>query len=189
MQETDPVSIAKERPGGIFPVLITLVIVFAIVAVGAIMLPKDPSSSATRASPVKAGIPNIAVITGFIPTFGQALTASGLAEILKGAGPFTVFAPAESAFASLPAGTLDNLLKPENKAALRAIIGNHIVPGKFMAADLKGTTSLKTLDGAVLEVRADSDGITVNGAQVTTPDMRASNGVVHIVSAVLLPPG
>ena len=182
-------SIAKERPGGIFPVLITLVIVFAIVAVGAIMLPKDPSSRATIASPAKAGLPNIAVITGFIPTFGQALTASGLAEVLKGAGPFTVFAPAESAFASLPAGTLENLLKPENKAALRAIIGHHIVPGKIMAADLKGTTSLKTLDGAVLEVRADSDGITVNGAQVTTPDMQASNGVVHIVSAVLLPPG
>lgn len=182
-------SIAKERPGGILPVLITLVIVAAIVAVGAIMLPKGPPTRAARVSAVKSDGANVAVITGFIPTFGQALTASGLAETLKGAGPFTVFAPAESAFAGLPAGTLENLLKPENKAALRAIIGLHIVPGKFKAADLQGTTRLTTLDGAILEVRADPDGITVNGAQITTPDMRASNGVVHIVSAVLMPPG
>jgi len=183
------VSTSKQRPGGIASVMITLAVVIAIVGVGAIMLPEVPPSNATKAVKVKAGLPNIAVVTGFIPTFGQALTASGLAETLKGSGPFTVFAPAESAFAVLPVGTFEDLLKPENQAALRTIIGLHIVPGKFTAADLQRTTRLETLDGAILEVRADRDGIEVNGARVTTPDMRASNGVVHIVSLVLLPPG
>lgn len=179
---------AMERPGGLVPVLITLALVGAIVALGAIILPKPAPVPAARISRVKAGLPTLAVVTGFIPTFGQALTASGLAEQLKSPGPFTVFAPDEAAFSNLPAGTLENLLKPENQTALRTLIGYHIVPGKFTLADLRSMTQLQTLDGAVLEVRFNADGVAVNGVRITAPDMRASNGIVHIVGAVLHPP-
>ena len=191
-QETDSVSISQGPRGGIVPVLLTLLVVAAIVAVGAILLPKIPSAAAIQVegngdANGHEGA-NIAVISGFIPTFGEALRAAGLVDLLKSAGPYTVFAPAEGAFGALPAGTLDDLMKPENKAPLQAVILYHIVPGKSTAADLKGRTSLQTLDGKVLEVQSVDGVVTINGARIITPDMAATNGVIHVVGAVLMPP-
>jgi uncharacterized surface protein with fasciclin (FAS1) repeats len=156
------------------------------------MLPKIPSAAAIQgdasgdASGDEGG--SIAVIAGFIPTFGGALRAAGLVDQLKSAGPYTVFAPAEGAFGALPAGTLDDLMKPENKAALQTVISYHIVPGTFTATDLKGGTSLQTLAGKTLDVQSVDGVVTINGARIITPDMTATNGVIHVVGAVLMPP-
>lgn len=134
-------------------------------------------------------IVDTAVSAGSFNTLAAALTAAGLVDALKGAGPFTVFAPTDEAFAKLPAGTLDNLLKPENKEQLKSILLYHVVSGKIMAADIKGSASPATLQGAALTVKAAGGGVTVNGAAVTAADVRASNGVIHVIDAVVLPPG
>ena len=122
-------------------------------------------------------------------TLVAAVTAAGLGETLSGAGPFTVFAPTNAAFAALPAGTLDSLLLPENKAKLAAILTYHVVPGKVMAADLPTTaTDVATANGKMISVVAGADGATVNGAKVIAADVAASNGVIHAINAVILPP-
>lgn len=121
-------------------------------------------------------------------TLVAAVQAAGLVDTLKGPGPFTVFAPTNAAFAKLPAGTVESLLKPENKAKLVSILTYHVVPGKTMAADLAG----KKLDVATVEggkVKIDGTaGVKVNDATVTAADVKASNGVIHVVETVLLPP-
>lgn len=120
-------------------------------------------------------------------TLVAAVKAAGLVETLSGKGPFTVFAPTDAAFAKLPAGTLDDLLKPENKEKLKGILLYHVVSGKIMAADIKGSAKPTTLQGKTLDVKAGSMGVTVNGAKVTGADVGASNGVIHVIDAVLLP--
>ena len=112
--------------------------------------------------------------------------AAGLVETLSGAGPFTVFAPTNAAFAKLPAGTVDSLLKPENKAKLVAILTYHVVPAKVMAADVK-TGEAPSVNGKKLALKADKTGVTVNGAKVVAADLVGSNGVVHVVDTVILP--
>jgi uncharacterized surface protein with fasciclin (FAS1) repeats len=119
-------------------------------------------------------------------TLVAAVQAAGLAETLSGAGPFTVFAPTNAAFAKLPAGTVENLLKPENKDQLVAILTYHVVPGKVMAADVVGLTSAPTVNGKTLTVDA-SNGVKVNGATVTATDIVGSNGVIHVIDTVILP--
>ena len=182
--------ISKARLGGIVPVLITIVIVMAIVVAGALMMPQVRNLPQVRSADATDDPANIGVITGYMPTFGQALRAAGLVDVLKGEGPFTVFAPMEGAFAKMPAGKLEELLKPENKAALQAVLAYHIVPGKILAADMQGNPRLRTLQGATLEVTTDANGrISVNGARVATADfIVTSNGVIHMVAAVILPP-
>jgi uncharacterized surface protein with fasciclin (FAS1) repeats len=106
---------------------------------------------------------------------------------LQADGPFTVFAPTDAAFAALPAGTLDDLLKPENKDKLKSILLYHVVSGKVMSSDLKGTVNADSLQGGKLKIVA-AEGVTVNGATVVTADVAASNGVIHVIDAVLLPP-
>lgn len=133
-------------------------------------------------------IVDTAVAAGQFNTLAAALTAAGLVETLKGAGPFTVFAPTDAAFAKLPAGTVDNLLKPENKDQLTAVLTYHVVPGSVMAADVVKITEAKTVNGAMITVKVDGDTVMINDAKVATADIAASNGVIHVIDTVLLPP-
>ena len=133
-------------------------------------------------------IVDTAVAAGSFKTLAKALTAAGLVDTLKGEGPFTVFAPTDKAFADLPEGTLDALLKDIPK--LKAVLLYHVVPGRVMAADamkLDGQ-SAKTAGGAMLPVKVVGGKVMVDGATVTTPDVVASNGVIHIIDKVMLPP-
>jgi uncharacterized surface protein with fasciclin (FAS1) repeats len=134
-------------------------------------------------------IVDTAVAAGTFKTLVAAVTAAGLGETLKGEGPFTVFAPSDDAFAKLPAGTVDDLVKPENKDKLTAILTYHVLPGKVMAADIAGKKlEPATVNGETLHVDATS-GVKVNGASVVTADIEATNGVIHVIDAVLMPKG
>jgi uncharacterized surface protein with fasciclin (FAS1) repeats len=119
-------------------------------------------------------------------TLVAAIKAAGLVETLSGPGPYTVFAPTNAAFEKLPPGTVDSLLKPENKAQLVSVLTYHVVPGKIMAADIR-TMSAPTVNGKNLSVKAGADGVMINDAKVTTADLKASNGVVHVIDTVVLP--
>ena len=133
-------------------------------------------------------IVDTAVSAGQFKTLATALTSAGLVETLKGKGPFTVFAPTDAAFAKLPAGTVENLLKPENKSKLTAILTYHVVPGKVMAADVVKITEAKTVNGAMVKVDAAGGGVMINDAKVTATDIEATNGVIHVIDTVILPP-
>ena len=133
-------------------------------------------------------IVDTAVAAGQYKTLAAALTAAGLVDTLKGPGPFTVFAPTDAAFAKLPAGTLDTLFKPESKAKLTAILTYHVVAGKVMAADVVKLKEAKTVNGAMVAVKVDGGNVMINNAKVTTADIGASNGVIHVIDTVLLPP-
>jgi uncharacterized surface protein with fasciclin (FAS1) repeats len=143
---------------------------------------------ATSARAADKDIVDTAVGAGQFTTLAAALTAAGLVETLKGAGPFTVFAPTDAAFAALPAGTVDNLLKPENKDQLTAVLTYHVVPGKVMAADVVKITEAKTVNGAEIAVKVEGDTVMINDAKVTAADVAASNGVIHVIDKVILPP-
>ncbi len=132
-------------------------------------------------------IVDTAVAAGNFTTLAAALTAAGLVETLKGEGPFTVFAPTDAAFAALPAGTVEDLLKPENKDKLVAILTYHVVAGKVMSTDLTEGMMAKTVNGADATITLDG-GAKVNGAVISTADIEASNGVIHVIDAVILPP-
>jgi uncharacterized surface protein with fasciclin (FAS1) repeats len=120
-------------------------------------------------------------------TLVAAVKAAGLVETLKGDGPFTVFAPTNEAFAALPAGTVENLLKPENKEQLVAVLTYHVIPGKVMSSDIAGKTArVKTVQGSELSIDATS-GVMVDNATVTTADIITSNGVIHVIDTVVLP--
>jgi uncharacterized surface protein with fasciclin (FAS1) repeats len=120
-------------------------------------------------------------------TLVAAVKAAGLVDALKGPGPFTVFAPTDEAFAKLPAGTVENLLKPENVDQLKKILTYHVAPGKVMAEDVVKLTSAKTLQGGSLTIVAGGGGVMVNNAHVTKTDIVTSNGVIHVIDTVLLP--
>lgn len=120
-------------------------------------------------------------------TLVAAVTAAGLVETLKGAGPFTIFAPTNAAFNALPAGTVDGLLKPESKAKLTSILTYHVVAGAVKAADLKDGQKIKTLQGEELAVSVKEGKVMINGANVTAADLVGSNGVVHVIDGVLMP--
>ena len=134
-----------------------------------------------------ADIVDTAVAAGNFKTLAAALQAAGLVDTLKGAGPFTVFAPTDEAFAKLPAGTVEDLLKPENKAKLVSILTYHVVAGKVMAADVAGKkTMAKSVEGSEIEING-MDGVMVDGAKVVTADIAADNGVIHVIDAVIMP--
>jgi len=135
-----------------------------------------------------ADIVDTAVKAGQFQTLAAALKAAGLIEPLKGQGPFTVFALTDAAFAKLPAGTVDNLLQPENKAKLVQILTYHVVPGKITSASLAGKkTDAKTVEGDDLSIDATMGGVTVNGAKVVSADVTADNGVIHVIDTVVIP--
>jgi len=119
-------------------------------------------------------------------TLVTAVKAADLAKTLQGPGPFTVFAPSDEAFAKLPQGTVENLLKPENKGQLVAILTYHVVPGKVMSKDLAGKTVAKTVQGDEISVDA-TDGVKVDNAKVVKADIEASNGVIHVIDTVIMP--
>ena len=144
-------------------------------------------------SPVRAqqtkDIVDTAVAAGSFTTLAKALTAADLVATLKGPGPFTVFAPTDEAFAELPAGTVENLLKPESKVMLRRVLMYHVVPGKMMAADVVKISSAKAVSGDMLSIKVNDGTVMVDQARVVKTDIAASNGVIHVVDTVLLPPG
>jgi uncharacterized surface protein with fasciclin (FAS1) repeats len=134
-----------------------------------------------------ADIVDTAVQAGQFKTLAAALQAAGLIETLKGKGPFTVFAPTDAAFAALPKGTVDDLLKPENKAKLTSVLTYHVLAGKVMSTDLKENMKAKTVQGSEVTITL-MYGPKVNEAKVVTPDIAADNGVIHVIDKVILPP-
>ena len=140
-----------------------------------------------RAQAPSKDIVDTAVAAGSFKTLAAALQAAGLVDTLKGAGPFTVFAPTDAAFAKLPAGTVEELLKPENKAKLVAVLTYHVVPGNVMAAQAATLSSAKTVNGAMLAIHAMGGKVMIDNATVTTADIAATNGVIHVIDTVMLP--
>lgn len=133
-------------------------------------------------------IVDTAVGAGEFTTLATALEAADLVSTLKGEGPFTVFAPTDAAFAKLPAGTVEKLLRPENKKQLVDILTYHVVPGKVRAADVVTLDEIKTVNGKMIDVEVSGTAVKVNGANVTATDIDASNGVIHVIDQVILPP-
>lgn len=132
-------------------------------------------------------IVDTAIDAGQFTTLVAAVDAAGLVDTLKGDGPFTVFAPTDEAFAALPAGTVENLLLPENRDQLVAVLTYHVVPGKVMSADIAGQSlQVASVEGSELSVDA-TDGVSVDAATIITADIEASNGVIHVIDQVVLP--
>lgn len=150
-----------------------------------------PALANPKASPkaekaeTKKDIVDTAIAAGSFTTLAKALTEAGLVDTLKGKGPFTVFAPTDEAFAKLPKGTLEALLKDKKK--LTAVLTYHVVSGSVKAADAAKLTSAKTVNGQEIQIKADKGAVTINGAKVVTADIAASNGVIHVIDTVLLP--
>ena len=132
-------------------------------------------------------IVDTAVSAGSFNTLVAAVKAAGLVDTLKGDGPFTVFAPTDEAFSKLPAGTVEDLLKPENKAKLQAILTYHVVAGKVMAADVIKLTKATTVQGQDVAIAVKGDKVHINNANVTQTDIGTSNGVIHVIDTVILP--
>jgi uncharacterized surface protein with fasciclin (FAS1) repeats len=144
------------------------------------------ATAAFAAGPAQ-DIVDTATAAGTFNTLVAAIKAAGLVDTLKGAGPFTVFAPTDVAFAKLPAGTVEELLKPENQAKLQAILTYHVVPGKVMAADVMTLRSAKTVNGEELTVKHSMGKVTVDNAKVIKADIVCTNGVIHVIDTVLMP--
>ena len=136
----------------------------------------------------KKDVVDTAISAGSFNTLVAAIQAAELVDALKGEGPFTVFAPTDEAFAALPEGTVESLLKPENKEQLQAVLLYHVVSGKIMAGDIGSGAQPATLQGATIDVVGSNSGVTVNGANVVSADVVTSNGVIHVIDAVILPP-
>ena len=179
-----------------WPVLVSVLAVAVVPLVIAACGSSSSSSSSSPAmstaaspamSPAASDIVDTAVAAGDFTTLAKALQAAGLVDTLKGSGPFTVFAPTDAAFAKLPAGTLDTLLK-DPKGELTRILTYHVVPGTVMAADITDGMTAKTVEGDTLKFTIKDGKVYVNGAQVTTADVPASNGVIHVIDEVLIPP-
>ncbi|MRX52056.1 fasciclin domain-containing protein [Paracoccus sp. S-4012] len=145
-------------------------------------------AAALPAQAADKDIVDTAVAAGDFNTLAAALQAADLVTTLKGEGPFTVFAPTDAAFAALPAGTVEELLKPENKQQLIDILTYHVVPGAVTAADVVGLDEAPTVNGKMIDVQVDGSAVKVNEASVTATDVAASNGVIHVIDQVLLPP-
>ena len=135
----------------------------------------------------KKDIVDTAVGAGSFTTLVSAVKAADLVDTLKGEGPFTVFAPTDEAFAKLPKGTLDDLLKPENKAKLQEILTYHVVSGKVMAVDVVKMESAKTVNGQSLTINATNGVVMVDNAKVAKTDIETSNGIIHVIDTVVLP--
>ena len=159
---------------------------FAFATVAAVVLTVAASgTTAVRAE--TRDVVDTAIAAGSFKTLAKALDAAGLVTTLKGAGPFTVFAPTDEAFAKLPAGTLEALLQPENKPKLQRILTSHVVAGRVMAADVVKTSSAKAVSGETLTIASRDGGVTVDGARVVKTDITATNGVIHVSDSLILP--
>jgi uncharacterized surface protein with fasciclin (FAS1) repeats len=158
-------------------------------AIGSLVLGLAAGATTLRATAEPKDIVDTAVAAGSFNTLAKALQAAGLVETLKGKGPFTVFAPTDEAFAKLPAGTVEELLKPENKAKLTRILTYHVVSGKVMAADVVKLNSAKTVSGDTLSIMTHDNKVMVGKATVIKADVPADNGVIHVIDTVLIPAG
>jgi len=148
--------------------------------------------SALAITPARAAGPDkdivdTAVAAGSFNTLAAALKAAGLVDTLKSQGPFTVFAPTDAAFAKLPAGTVESLLKPENRAKLTAILTYHVVAGDVPASKVVKMNEVKTVNGEMAPIRVDHGVVTIDGAKVVKTDIQATNGVIHVIDSVILP--
>ncbi len=164
-----------------FKSLFIAIIVGSILYAGSAMAGDGPEEK-------KADIVDLAVETEFLSTLVAAVKAGDLVGTLKGDGPFTVFAPTNDAFAALPDGTLEYLLKPENKDKLVEILTYHVVAGEVMSSDLSDGMKAKTVEGSNITVHMNGQGVKINEANVSAADIKASNGVVHVIDQVILPP-
>ena len=161
---------------------------FAFATVAAVVLTVAASgTTAVRAE--TRDVVDTAIAAGSFKTLAKALDAAGLVTTLKGVGPFTVFAPTDEAFAKLPDGTLETLLKPENKEKLRRILTYHVVAGKVMASDVVKLQSARAVSGDTITVKVEDGVVHVENATVTSADVLASNGVIHVIDSVILPKG
>ena len=145
------------------------------------------AGTAAIAGSTKKDIVDTAVNAGTFETLVAAVSAADLVDTLKSEGPFTVFAPTDEAFAALPEGTVETLLKPENKDQLIAVLTYHVVPGKVMSTDLSDDMTAATVQGSEITVDLDN-GVMINDASVVTADIETSNGVIHVIDSVILPP-
>lgn len=159
--------------------------IFTLCAAVAVAAPLTALAGGTGTMTAKKDIVDTAVAAGSFKTLATALEAAGLVDTLKGAGPFTVFAPTDAAFAKLPAGTVEGLLK--DKAKLTSILTYHVVPGKVMAADVVKLDGAKTVNGQSVAIKVVDGKVMVDNATVTQADVGASNGVIHVIDTVLLP--
>jgi uncharacterized surface protein with fasciclin (FAS1) repeats len=152
---------------------------------------QEPATSDSAANPptqqASSNILETAAAAGSFTTLAAAIDAAGLEATLSGPGPFTVFAPTDDAFAKLPPGTVDDLLKPENKEKLVAVLTYHVVPGNVMAKDVVSSPKLKSVQGQELTVRVEGSAVSIDGASVIQTDIAASNGVIHVIDSVVLP--
>ena len=160
--------------------------IFAIGTLVTVMMTAVASNAHAAPAETK-DIVDTAVAAGSFNTLAKALTAADLIGTLKDKGPFTVFAPTDEAFAKLPAGTLESLLKPENKAKLQRILTYHVVAGKAMAADVVKMHSAKAVSGDTITIAGHGGTVTVDNAQVVKADIVASNGVIHVIDSVIVP--
>ncbi|MEG4072002.1 fasciclin domain-containing protein [Microcoleus sp. Pol14C2] len=156
---------------------------------GKVKTAASPAPTGTSQAPTAAGKDIVAIASGDtqFKTLTKALGSAGLVTTLQGKGPFTVFAPTDAAFAALPKGTVENLLKPENKAKLTKILTYHVVPGSVLSTSLK-SGDVKSVEGSSLNVAVSTGKVTVGGANVVKADIKASNGVIHVIDKVLMPP-
>ena len=146
-----------------------------------------PAAAAATHRAKSKDIVDTAVSAGSFKTLAAALKAAGLVDTLKGKGPFTVFAPTDDAFARLPAGTVESLLKPDNKAKLTAILTYHVVPGRVLAKDVVELTEAKTVQGSSARITVNEGKVKVDKANVVKTDIACSNGVIHVIASVILP--
>lgn len=154
------------------------------VAFGSVALAGNYGKTAKKA---KADIVDTAVAAGQFETLAAALSAADLVDTLKGDGPFTVFAPTDEAFAKLPEGTVEELLRPENRDKLTAILTYHVVPGKVYSGDVVKLDSATTVNGAEVQIDVDGSSVMIDNASVIAADIKASNGVIHVIDSVILP--
>ena len=170
--------------------MLRMIGVVSVLALGACAsTPDTPSATAVKpAAMASKDIVETAVAADGFNTLVAAVQAADLVETLKGDGPFTVFAPTDAAFEALPAGTVEDLLKPENKEDLVAVLTYHVVPGKVLSSDLAGKAlEPETVQGTTVAIDATGDSVMVDGARVVAADVEASNGVIHVIDAVILP--
>jgi uncharacterized surface protein with fasciclin (FAS1) repeats len=158
------------------------------VAAGATIAQTPGNGMVQLAAASDKNLVDTAVAAGQFKTLAAAINAAGLGETLKGQGPFTVFAPTDAAFAKLPAGTVEELLKPENRERLAAILTYHVVPGTVTASQVMQLDEAKTANGQMIDVSTRGNTVMVNNARVITADIPASNGIIHVIDTVMLPP-
>ena len=172
-----------------FSIILSFAILFTLFSSNALNAQCAPKAKVVNASDMsKPDIVDLAVSTDFLSTLVAAVKAGDLVGVLKGEGPYTVFAPTNDAFAALPAGTVESLLKPENKDQLVSILTYHVVPGIVRSTDLSDGQMATTVQGSDITVKINDKGVMINQAKVTAADIDASNGIVHVIDQVILPP-